>query len=51
MAQQKETKPEKRRTQVKELPKQKKELSAESMKKVKGGSTLEAGILSYGKKN
>lgn len=37
MADKKETKPEKRRTQVKEIPRNEKELSQKEQKKVKGG--------------
>ena len=40
MAEKKETKTNKRRTQVKDLPKDQKELSADEQKKVKGGGGL-----------
>ena len=40
MAKNKEDKTGKRRTQVKDLPKQEKELSKDEQKKVKGGDTL-----------
>ena len=40
MAEKKENKPNKRRTQVKELPKDARELTSEEQKKVKGGDWL-----------